>query len=70
MKIRANPSSVVVDDLKIVPMKYRNEPKPLPPQDKWPVDKVHVKNALTKERVQKIDGVHLEQVSRVEIKLR
>jgi hypothetical protein len=70
MKIRQNPAKVIVDDLSVVAKKYRKEPDPIPPVEEWPVDKNLVKTALTKERVQSIDGVHLEQGSRVEVKPR
>lgn len=70
MKIRQNPAKVIVDDLAVVPKKYRKEPDPVPPPEEWPVDKNLVKTALTKERVQGINGVHLEQSSRVEVKPR
>lgn len=70
MKIRLNPPSVVVDDFLLVPKKYRSEPKPLPPPEEWPVNKGAVKQALTKEHVAKIAGVHVEQSARLEIKAR
>ena len=70
LKSRVNPPSVVVDDLSIVPKKYRSEPAPIPPPEEWPVDKNMVKNALTKEKVQSILGVHISQSSRLEIKPR
>ena len=68
--IRENPPSVVVDDLTKVPKKYRNPPKPLPSWEKWPANKNAIKTALTREVVQKIDGVHLERGERVEVKTR
>jgi hypothetical protein len=67
--IRENPLSVVVDDLTKVPKKYRNPPKPTPPH-LWPPNKNAIKTALTREVVQKIDGVHLERGERVEVKIR
>jgi len=70
LKTKINPPSVVVDDLKIVPKKYRNEPKPLPEWKDWAVDKNAVKSALTKEKVKKIDGVHLSCKESLVIKLR
>jgi len=69
-KVRTNPVRVVVDDLSVVPKKYRNEPKPLPPWEEWDVDKNIVKAALTREKVQSIAGVHLEQTNRIEVKPR
>jgi len=70
LKVRDNPASVVVDSLADVPKKYRSEPMPIPEWPEWPVDKNMVKQALVKEKVQKIDGVHLEQGTRLEIKPR
>jgi hypothetical protein len=68
--IRENPPSVVVDDLKRVPKKYRNPPKPTPPWEEWPPNKNAIKTALTREVVQRVDGVHLERGERVEVKTR
>lgn len=68
--IKENPPKVIVDDLAVVARKYRNEPKPIPPWEEWAVDKNAVKQALIKEKVQSIHGVHLEVSERVEIKPR
>ena len=70
IKIRKNPAKVIVDDLQEVPRKYRLEPKPIPEWTEWDVDKNLVKQALTKEKVRSIVGVHIEQAERVEIKPR
>lgn len=69
-KLKKNPPKVIVDDLAIVPKKYRNEPKPIPAWQEWPAAKTVIKDALTKEKVQKIDGVHLDETTRVEVKPR
>jgi hypothetical protein len=65
-----NPVKVVVDDKEGVPQKYRTVPKPIPPWEEWDVNKNEVKQALVKEKVQSINGVHLEQNTRVEVKPR
>jgi excinuclease UvrABC nuclease subunit len=70
MMIKKNPDSVVVDALKDVPKKYRLEPKPIPSWEKWPANKNAIKQALTKEKVSSIKGVHLEQGERLEVKPR
>jgi hypothetical protein len=67
---RKNPDRVVVDDETIVPRKYRVEPKPLPPPEKWPLNKNAIKTALTNEHVQSIKGVHIESGTRVDVKSR
>jgi len=69
--IRKKPAIVVVDDLVEVPRKYRLEPKPIPPWEQWPVDKNMVKQAITKEKVGKIKGLHIDESGkRIEIKSR
>lgn len=70
LKLKKNPAKVVVDDLSAVPKKYRLEPKPIPSWEEWEVNKNEVKQALGKEKVKSINGVHLEQGERVEIKPR
>ena len=70
LKSRKNPVRVVVDNLADVPKKYRLEPNPIPPWQEWDVDKHYVKQALTKEKVRSIDGISLEQGTRLEIKPR
>jgi hypothetical protein len=65
-----NPPSVIVDDLAKVPKKYRTEPKPIPAWEKWPAAKTVIKDALTKEKVQSIPGVHIKDSTRVEVKPR
>jgi len=69
-KVTPNPVSLIVDDLDKVPKKYRSVPKPIPEWKKWPVDKSYAKQALVKEQVKSIEGVHLEQTERVDIKPR
>lgn len=69
-KLRDNPVTVQVDDLAAVARKYRKVPAPVPEWTKWPVDKNAVKSALKSEQVKKIEGVHLAQDVRVEIKPR
>lgn len=69
-RVKLNPPSVVVDDLSVVPKKYRHEPDPVPPPDEWPVNKTMVKEALTKEKVQSIPGVHIEQAESLSVKPR
>jgi len=70
LRIRENPPAVIVDKLEDVPKKYRLEPKPIPNWEEWPVDKNAVKQALGKEKVKSILGVHLEVGERLEIKSR
>ena len=70
MKIKSNPPTVVVEELKDVPKKYRLEPKPLPNWEDWAVDKNMVKQALVKEKVKSIDGIKLKTKKRIEIKSR
>lgn len=68
--IKNNPPKVIVDDLSAIPKKYRSEPKPIPEWTEWDADKAAIKSALTKEKVQSISGVHLDQDTRLEIKPR
>lgn len=70
LTIKNNPVKVIVDDLAAVPKKYKREPDPIPPVEEWEADKNVIKTALTKERVQSINGVHLEESTRVEVKPR
>lgn len=68
LKHKFNPPSVVVDELKDVPKRYRNEPAPIPPFKKWPANKALIKNDLTKQKVKGIKGVHLERGEKLDIK--
>jgi ElaB/YqjD/DUF883 family membrane-anchored ribosome-binding protein len=70
LKMKRNPPKVIIDDLSVVPKKYRLEPMPIPEWQEWDADKNVIKQALTKEKVQSIAGVHLEVSERVEIKPR
>ena len=65
-----NPPSIIVDDLSVVPKKYRSTPKPIPDWKNWPADKTAIKQALVKEKVQNVAGVHLYRAERLEIKPR
>jgi hypothetical protein len=68
--IRTNPASVVITDVDAIPKKYRTEPKPIPPWQKWPPNKSAIKTALTKEHVKSISGANIQQTTRVEVKTR
>lgn len=69
--IKGKPAVILVKDLAAVPKKYRLVPKPIPEWEEWPVDKNMAKQALTKEKVGKINGLELDESGkRIEIKPR
>lgn len=67
---RSNPPKVIIDELADIPKKYRKEPPPIPDWKEWEPDKNLIKSTLTSEKVEKINGVHLAEGKRLEVKQR
>ena len=62
LKIKKNPPALVVDDIQAIPSKFMvTQPPPAPVPDK-----ASIKNAIQNGEI--VDGCHLEQGNRLEIK--